>query len=151
MRRIRVCSVEDTLRKRCRLLGLGTQGGEEDKQRPHQDSHRAQSLLNPVTPGDIIPRQLSLGGGGGQPKVTQDLRAEFRQGLLGPTRPWYCALAMSSWEEMGLTQLPLYLKSRMKGRAVTSSGLLGAILRKQGRCWVCLRLLCLQGPENVNC
>lgn len=119
MRKIRVCSVKDTLTKRGRLLGLGTQGREEDKQRPHQDSLRAQSLLNPVAPGDIILRQLSPGGGGGQPKVTQELRAGFRQGPLGPTRPCYCALSMSSWKEMGLTQLPLYLKSRIKGRAVS--------------------------------
>lgn len=46
---------------------------------------------------------------------------------------------------MGVTQLPLYLKSRMKGRVVSWSSLLGAILRKQKRYWECLLLLYLHG------
>lgn len=68
------------------------------------------SLLNPAAQGDIILRQLrklSLGGGN-QPKVIQEVRAGFRQGLLGPTQLYHCALAMSSWKEPGLCKRNFY-------------------------------------------
>lgn len=88
-----MCTLEDMLRKRGSLQGLGAQRGEEGKW-----GATVGSLLNPASLDDTTMAQLkkpSLGRRD-QPKVTEGVRAGFKEEPLYHTRSCHGTLAMSS-------------------------------------------------------